>query len=86
MMYDDWHNGSGWGAWLAMCLMLLLFLGVIITLVMLVLRSQTRAPESTPAVPPPARDQAERMLDERFAHGEIEADEYVRRRDLLRST
>ncbi|MGN6244842.1 MAG: SHOCT domain-containing protein [Motilibacteraceae bacterium] len=33
---------------------------------------------------PPERD-AERLLDERFARGEIDAEEYRTRRDLLRS-
>ncbi|MGN6331660.1 MAG: SHOCT domain-containing protein [Motilibacteraceae bacterium] len=30
-------------------------------------------------------DEAQRLLDERFARGEIDADEYRARRDLLRS-
>jgi putative membrane protein len=31
------------------------------------------------------RSDPERLLDERFARGEIDADEYRQRRDLLRS-
>ena len=84
MMYDDWSDG-GWGpgAWIAMALMMLALWALVVALVVYVIRSLTRSrPEA-----PPARDQRDgmRILDERFARGDIDADEYTQRRDLLRS-
>jgi putative membrane protein len=84
MMYDDWHDG-GWGpgAWIAMALMMLAFWALVVALVVYVFRSLTR---TRPEAPRPL-DQRDgmRILDERFARGEIDADEYTQRRDLLRS-
>jgi putative membrane protein len=83
MMYDG-HDGWGWGAWLAMGLMMLAFWGVIAALVVVVVRSsgwRARAPGEAAEQP---RDDALRILDERFARGEIDVDEYTRRRDVLR--
>lgn len=39
---------------------------------------------STPAASDPTSSPARRILDERFARGEIDEDEYRRRRDALR--
>jgi putative membrane protein len=81
MMYTDWS----WGAWLAMGLMMLALLGVVVAVVLVVMRS---ANPPTEATSPPAqtdRQHAERLLDERFARGEIDVEEYTRRRNLLRS-
>ena len=38
----------------------------------------------SPTAPPPTAD-AERLLAERFARGDIDVEEYTMRRDLLRS-
>ncbi len=84
MMYDGWHDG-GWGpgAWIAMGLMMLAFWGLVAAVVVYVIRNVGHRPPGHPAATEP--DEALRILDERFARGEIDGDEYSERRDLLRS-
>lgn len=85
MMYD-WNGGGwSWGGWLAMGLMMLTMWGAIVAVVVLLVRSIGGS--HAPAVPPSAEpgDSAVRILDERFARGEIDAEEYRSRRELLRS-
>ncbi len=87
MMYGHGYgDGWGWGAWLAMGLMMLAFWGLIAALVVYAIRSSghhnDHRPEASPPAPP---DQALRILDERFARGEIDVAEYSQRRDLLRA-
>ena len=85
VMYD-WHAG-GWGpgAWVAMGLMMLVFWGSIAALVVYMVRSGGHRHDSH-HVDSPRQDQAIRILDERFARGEIDAEDYSARRDLLRSS
>lgn len=77
-----WHDGDwGTGAWLAMSLMMLLFLGGLIALVVWLARigagRNPRVDEtSLPATP-------DEVLAERFARGEIDEDEFTRRRQVL---
>jgi putative membrane protein len=68
------HMGGGW--WWVMGIGWLVFLAAIVVLVV-VLTRQVRGPVSTRR---PAHD----VLDERFARGEIDEEEYRRRRDALR--
>lgn len=85
MMYD-WNGwGWGWGAWLAMGLMMLIMWGAVVAVVVVLGRGTGgwRAPASPPSTEP--GDPALRILDERFARGEIDAEEYRNRRDHLRS-
>ncbi len=42
------------------------------------------AAQAPPSGPAPSATDAHRILDERFARGEIDEDEYRRRRDVLR--
>jgi putative membrane protein len=82
MMY--WNDGWGWGAWIAMGFMMLLFWGVIAAVVYLLVRPPGRREE--PRAPkPPSEDEATRILDARFARGEIDEQEYQTRRDLLQT-
>ena len=77
-----WHDrGWGPGAWVAMGFMMVVFWGVVVALIVYAVRA---GHHPTTLAAPPANDAA-RILDERFARGEIDADEYQRRRDLLRS-
>jgi len=82
MMY--WTAGWGWGAWIAMGFMMLLFWGVIAAVVFLLVRPPGRR-EEPPAPKPPSEDEATRILDQRFARGEIDEQEYRAKRDLLRA-
>ena len=73
-----WGGGWGWGGWLAMSLMMLVFWGLLIAGVVALIRSARREP------PDSSQDgDARRLLDERFARGEIDEQDYARRRDLL---
>jgi putative membrane protein len=83
-MYD-WHDQWGWGAWLAMGLMMLAFWGLLAALVVYVIRSSGHRATDQPRIDTPPEDQALRILDERFARGDIDAEEYTLRRDLLRA-
>ncbi len=77
-----WHDrGWGPGAWIAMALIMVVFWGSVVALIVYAVRASHHP---APSAIPPAND-AERILDERFARGEIDADEYQHRRELLRS-
>jgi putative membrane protein len=87
MMDDYYGHGSGMGAG-GLVLMLLLIMGVWSIVVVggiLAFRalSHPSPQHQSPTAPPPTAD-AERMLAERFARGEIDVEEYTVRRDLLR--
>ncbi len=81
----DYWDGS-WGAGngvVAGTMMMLLCAGMIV-LVLWVVRSTTGSGQ--PAQPGPTGSRgAEEVLDGRFARGEIDEDEYLRRRELLRA-
>ena len=72
MGWDD--GGWGWGGWLAMTLMMLVFWGGLAAVVVALVRSARR---------PDANRDARGILDERFARGDIDEDEYRRRREAL---
>lgn len=89
MGYDDdhgrWMSGHmtgsmGWGGWLVMGFGLLLCLAVIAALLLWVVRSTARQPLPVPAAQPPANA----VLDDRFARGDIDEEEYLLRRRVLR--
>lgn len=85
-MRPMWHGGD-WSAWdwTAMTLMMLLFWGGLITLVVYLARtgggrsSRAIGTASAPATP-------DEVLAERFARGEIDEDEFARRRAVLHRT
>ena len=74
-MMWDW-NGTSWWWWFLMSGGMLLFWGFVAWVVLQVIRSD-RAADSPPAVDPEA------ILATRFARGEIDADEYRQRLDVL---
>jgi len=74
---------GGWGAWgLLGMLVPLLFLGGLIALIawVVVQLTSSRRDESTPGT---REDSAEEILRQRFARGEIDAEEYEERRRIL---
>jgi putative membrane protein len=85
----SWHGGEwGLGAWLVMSLLMLIFWAVVIGAVVLLVRSlgghhEPRDSDRSQGLQPPV-DQARRILDERFARGELTEDEYTHRRDVLK--
>lgn len=87
MMDEGWHgNGWGGGHWIAAIVMMVLFWGVIAAVVLAVIRSSgwSRHDHRELPTPPNAVNDAERILHERFARGDIDEAEYTRRHDLLR--
>ena len=89
-MHDGWR-GDGWGGghWIAAIFMMVLFWGSLAAIVLMVMRSggRSRHDHHARGAEPPPRDptaDAERILHERFARGEIGEDEYTRRHDLLK--
>ena len=81
MMWWD-HGGWGAGDWLAMSLMMLVFWGALIALVVWLIRSNRT--DQRPDAPASTR-RADEVLAERFARGEIDEDEFTRRRELLQT-
>lgn len=82
----NWGNGwdGGWGAWLIMFPIMLIFWGAVAWVVVAAMRNLGGSGHaSNPSAP--ARPDAMQILDERFAGGEIDAQEYRERRDALRS-
>jgi putative membrane protein len=81
------HDGVGWVGWLFMGLFLLFLVALVVGVVWLLLRS-TRGAGASGGAPGPATggSSAEQVLDERYARGEIEEDEYLRRRSVLRGS
>jgi putative membrane protein len=87
----DGFRGDGWGGghWAVAIVMMVLFWGAIALVVLAVVRSGgwSHHDHHDHRPGPPRRDptdDAERILHERFARGEIDEAEYVRRHDLLK--
>ena len=85
-MNDGWHDGWDGGHWIGAIVMMVLFWGVIAAIMITLVRSGVWSRHDHHAAPPAgsSTDKAERILHERFARGEIDADEYTRRHDLLK--
>ena len=82
MMWND--NGLWtWGDWLAMSLMMALVWSVFAAFAMWVTRSVRDAHGRGTLTRPTSTDRADEVLSERFARGEIELEEFRRRRELL---
>ncbi len=82
MMYGWYGDGGGIFTWIVMTLIMLVFWGGVIATVVLLVRS-SRANNAAPSLHPSHHD-AERVLNERFARGEIDETEYIARRTALR--
>lgn len=80
---DDWHHMMdwGWGHMMFGGLMMIVFWGGIILLVVLAVR--WIGGSSSDRTLSPASKSALDILDERFARGEIDKDEYEERRKIL---
>lgn len=83
VMYDgnNWMWHSGWSGWAVMTVLMVAFWAVVITLVVMAIRYLTA--DRVHSAGPPA-SQAQGLLAERYARGEIDDDEYRQRLALLR--
>ncbi|MGW4059942.1 SHOCT domain-containing protein [Amycolatopsis sp. NPDC004747] len=78
-----WHHPgtmgwTGWAGGIGMLVLMVLVLAAVAALAVVLARPG-------PQAPPPA-DTARRILDERFARGELDQEEYERRRNALTRT
>lgn len=82
-MMNDWYgNGAGAGAWVGMALVMVIFWAGI-AMVVILLRPRNRPVDGVAPQRPQDQD-AERILDERFARGDIDEEEFTSRRTALR--
>ena len=82
MMMGWYHGDMGWGGWLLMILAMVAFWALVVFAVIAIFRG-TQRPGASPSTD--RRDPA-RILDERFARGEIDEDEYHTRSIVLRAS
>ncbi len=75
-----WQDGMGGSGWIVMTLTMLAFWSLVVFAVIAIFRSDRDARDE---LAPRERD-PERILDERFARGEIDVDEYHARQTALR--
>lgn len=75
-----WHNGMGWGGWVVMTLTMVAFWSLVVFAVVAIFRGDREVEQNRFLREP----DPERILDSRFARGEIEVDEYNARRHALR--
>jgi putative membrane protein len=80
-MMGWYHDGSGWGGWILMTVAMVAFWALVVFAVVAIFRDAQRTNTSTPEHRDPAQ-----ILDERFARGEIDEDEYHARSSVLRSS
>lgn len=83
-------GGIHWGLWVVMIVAMAIFLGALAWVIVTLLRHQGSPPataplSSGPTGPPPSQDPLD-ILNERFARGEIDEEEYTRRRSLIEGT
>jgi putative membrane protein len=69
-------NDAGWAGWLFMSLVMLIFWGSLVAIVVWLIRQPQRSGGD-------AKPSATSILEERFARGEIDEEEFHKRRDTL---
>jgi putative membrane protein len=86
MHYGYGNGGDHWGAGILMIVVMLVFLGALAWIIVTFLRQRGVHPHTHThsGVTMGESPDALRILDERLARGEIEEEEYKRRRDLLK--
>ncbi len=83
MMYGYDSGMSGWG-YVLMTVAVLLVAGLAAMGALVLIRSGAAARRSAPD--PARQTEAQRILEQRFAAGEVDQDEFRSRMDVLRST
>lgn len=80
-MMGWYHDGAGWGGWLVMSIAMIAFWAMVIVAVVVLFRGSTSSGQDSS----PHRDPMS-ILDQRFARGEIDEDEYHARSAVLRTS
>jgi len=83
-------GGSHWGLWVLMIVAMVIFGGALAWVIVTLVRHRGSAPGSIPSAagsgPSPPGSDALRILNERLARGDINEEEYTRRRSLIDGT
>ncbi|MDI6910511.1 SHOCT domain-containing protein [Nocardioides sp.] len=80
-MMGWYHDGTGWGGWVLMTIFMVGFWGLVVFAVIALFRGTRSGGEWAPEHRDPIQ-----ILDERFARGEIDEDEYHARSAVLRGS
>lgn len=80
-MMGWYHDGTGWGSWILMAMAMVAFWALVVFAIVAIFRDTKR---TTPSTPDPGNPM--QILDERFARGEIDEDEYHARSSVLRAS
>lgn len=80
-MMGWYHDGAGWGGWLVMTIAMIAFWAMVIVAVVVLFRGNKSGGEGSS----PGHDPMD-ILDQRFARGEIDEDEYHARSAVLRTS
>jgi putative membrane protein len=90
MPFRDQGPNMGWGRGFFALLLILIAVCIIVWIVTALVRpgGHVHRHELSPGANPPSNGSSDalRILDERFARGDIDADEYTKRKELLRSS
>ncbi len=85
MMHYGYGNGGGhWAMWILMIVAMLVLWGALAWIIVTLLRQRGGNSEPRGGAPGGPGPEPLRILDERLARGEIEEEEYKRRRDLIK--
>lgn len=79
-MMGWYQDGAGWGGWLVMTVAMIAFWALVIVAVVALFRGATSSRDSA------SRQDPMDILDQRFARGEIDEDEYHARSAVLRAS
>ena len=88
MMHYGYGNGGGhWGLWILMIVAMVVFWGALAWIIVTLVRQRGTPAASIPPAPGPGSSlpssDALRILNERLARGDVDEDEYTRRRSLM---
>lgn len=84
MMWIDGGWGGGWGGWLLMALVMVVFWGLVIAGIVALVHFLSGNRTAASGGPGRGSGRAEELLAERLARGEIDEEEYRKRRAVLR--
>ncbi len=81
-----WGYGMSWGGWLLMGFMMVGFWALVVAAIVAAFRSSSRPARPGRLGRDAGDDGARRILDERFARGDIDEQDYVARLGVLGGT